>query len=225
MKGQIPKVALIVPSGDTVHAQFTECLMQMMLVSAPKVMLGYFNIRCSHIDKSRNEAVKMVMDHNKSYPEKPFTHVCFVDSDQTFPPETLLQLLSHKRAVASVASVRRVEPVDWTCRDKKGDRVPVHERQGLIRVHTNGFSFMLLEMRVFDGEGSVAAFPWFKSGYTWNNSEAETNQFIEGARFCSEDEWFCLGLKERGYAVMVDADLSVKIGHIGTRQFTVSDIE
>lgn len=214
MKGQANKVAIIIPSGDMVHAEFVNSLTNMLLVSAPNVEIGVFNIRCSHIDKARNEGVRQVVEINKDLDIGKFTHVLFIDSDQTFPPNALLQLLARGRTLVAAGSVTRQEPVEFTCRDFDGQRMDLRDRTGLVKVASCGFSFMLIHMSVFSNVG----FPWFRSTYRYGGEGEQLS-------FQSEDECFCEDIRGRGISVMVDADLSKKIGHLGTRQFTVSDID
>jgi hypothetical protein len=203
------KVAIVVPSGATMHAGFVESLVKMMLLSSSAgIGIGMFNVQCSHIDKARNEGAKLVMNHNLNMGEdRKFSHICFIDSDQTFPANALLNLLRADKKVIGLSSVTRVEPVEFTARDFEGRRIDFRWRKGIWPVAACGFSFMLIKVSVFE----LLPFPWFSSGYIDNE-------------FVSEDEKFCKAARQLTH-VYVDADLSNQVGHIGTRHFTVDDIQ
>ena len=61
----------------------------------------------SVVDFSRNFICKMAL-------EKAATHVCMIDTDMEFPPDTINRLLELKKPVVGVASRKKKLPLQYT---------------------------------------------------------------------------------------------------------------
>lgn len=201
------KVMIVIPARDMCHTGFALSLAQLMLMMKmqPAPYVGMVHANCSSIDKGRNEGTEIALKQNPS-------HILYIDSDQTFPPDALFRLLNHDLDIVGATSVTRQYPVEFTARNSDGKRVNVMGKTGLIKVQSNGFPFMLIKRRVFDEIG----FPWFESKY--NRGPGDT------LFYRSEDETFCQRANRAGFTVFVDADLSKQVGHIGMKEFTVRDM-
>lgn len=129
------------------------------------------------------------------------THVLFADSDQSFPPHTLRQLLSHRLPVVGCNIATKMIPPSCTAR-KKGPHagVPVSPSTGVERVWRLGLGLTLVETDVF----RRVPRPWFN--VVWRDEI----QDYEG-----EDWFFCSRLEEAGIGIYVDHDLSEEVGHWG----------
>ena len=187
-------IAVVYPSGDMIHSRFAGCLVNMSTYSMSKgIRLAVVNPRCSIIQMSRymgvNQALSLGADK-----------ILFVDSDQTFSADALEKMLQTKKKIVGAASLTRVEPIQYTCKDKDGKRIDFSQRKGLHEVHTNGFPFTLIDKEVFDKVDK----PWFSVSY-------------DEGQFTGEDESFCHAARKAGYKIWVNAD--VKVGHLGVKEY------
>ncbi len=132
------------------------------------------------------------------------THVLFIDSDMTFPKDTLTKLLSRKQRVIAANCVAKAMPARTTARLADGTEggVPVLSagRQGIERVWRVGTGVMLVETSVF----REIPPPHFIIG--WNDKEQA---------YVGEDWSFCAKLEEAGIPIFVDHGISNKIEHVG----------
>lgn len=138
------------------------------------------------------------------------THLLFVDSDQTFPSTTVIQLLSHRLSVVGCNVATKSFPANPTARKKgstpTGELVFTSERSpALEKVWRLGFGIMLIELSVF----AKLAPPWF--GITYR-PEVDDYQ--------GEDWYFCERLEEAGIGLYVDHIVSLNVGHVGDHTYT-----
>lgn len=190
------KIAIIVPSHDIVHIDFTVSLTMLMSYSvASGITPMLINPRTSLIQLSRWHGVQQALNQCVD-------KVLFIDSDQTFPHDALIKLLSHNKKLVGATCRLRREEIEYSARDKKGNRIDFSQRTGLHEVATNGFPFCLIDAEVFRKIDE----PWFNVTF-----DKKKNEWI------SEDESFCKAAKTAGYKIWVDADLTKEVGHIGTK--------
>jgi hypothetical protein len=188
------KVAIIYPSGDMLHAQFCGSLVNLVAYSQSLGIQTFsVNPRSSLVQVSRFIGVETAIANGAD-------KILFIDSDQTFQHNALAMLLDSKEDIVGAASLTRKEPIQYTCKDKEGNRIDFKEKTGLVEVHTNGFPMTLIDCSVFDKIDK----PYFNVSYN------------EGS-WIGEDESFCHAAREAGYKIMINAD--VKIGHLGTREY------
>lgn len=125
--------------------------------------------------------------------EEKCTHLLFIDSDMTFPPDSLNKLIAHKKDIIAGIFFQKYPPYNpaFTIDDKKV--IP----QELTEVDWVGSAFTLINMEVF----KKVPRPWF---------EADFNP----KHIVGEDINFCLKAKKFGYKIFVDP--KVDIGHLLT---------
>ena len=142
-----------------------------------------------------------------------FDYMFAVDSDISFPPDTLERLLSHDRDIVSGVYIQRipgthtieimrknahggVTHVDWA--DIKG--------QGLVAIDSCGFGCVLVKTEVFKG----IEYPHFvyKSA-------------IDHAHTISEDVYFCNKARDAGFTLWCDTDIICD--HTGSYTFRVDN--
>lgn len=187
------KVAICVPSGDDVKADFWisshELLIGMLALQVEPMLL---NVRTSLIQNSRFSVVKdaLARDADK---------VLFIDSDMTFSGDAFGRLLSHDKPITGATYVRRREPC--TVLGYGYDDVPPGAT-GLQSMARMPLGFMLIDAEVF----RKVPKPWFAPRF-----QPETDDFV------SEDYAFCDAAIAAGYEVWCDLDLSHELGHIGQR--------
>jgi len=139
------------------------------------------------------------------------THILFVDSDQSFPPDTLRRLLSWNVPVVGCNVAVKKFPSCPTVREKSADSpkgTPIfttEDSTGLQRVWRMGTGVMLVDMRVFAKLGEK---PWFN--LLWHEEEND---------FEGEDWFFCRKVEAAGYFIYIDQGLSWQIGHLGSLDY------
>lgn len=195
------RVAIVTPSNDMVHADYAFCLAQLVAHSSRAgVELALINPRSSLVQKGRWQGVKDALAAGAS-------HILFIDSDQTFPANALLRLLAHKKPFVGAAPVTRREPIRGTALSNTNARHDFKGMTGLHEVKAMGLGFCLVETGVFT---DIPADLWFSVQ-------------LDGGRWVSEDENLCQRVRLRSNKILVDADLTQEVGHIGTRVYYPED--
>lgn len=144
----------------------------------------------------------------------------WIDSDQRFPVNTLEVLQSHGVAVVGANATTRREPILPTALNlrlerKDGEVMQVWEKvesrgkSGVEQVTAVGFAATLIERAVFERIPK----PWFD--VIWTNA----------GKVIGEDVAFCVKCLEHSIPVYVDHELSMSVGHIGTRVFGWDDVK
>ena len=134
-----------------------------------------------------------IVEEFLKYPQ--FSHLLWIDSDQTFSPDFLDKLLSYdKDIVAAISKVRSGENYNVYEYDKETKLyrpLKLEKEEGLIKVDAVGMGMMLVKRKVF-----------------------ECIRRIEADKAKSEDIVFCERAKELNFEIW--ADTSLKLGHIVT---------
>jgi len=137
------------------------------------------------------------------------THIIMMDTDQSYPPDTITKLLAHNLPAVAAKVHRRYPPFDpilfrWD------EAAGLHYLLGdeewygkdIIKVDATGGGCFLCESKVYmDIEP-----PWFEV------KELVTKQ--REIKTVGEDVGFWMKVKEAGYKLVVD--LSIPITHMGT---------
>lgn len=133
------------------------------------------------------------------------THIMFLDTDMTFPPDTIQKLLAHDLDIVGGLYFERYEPykpaVFWKHPD--GDYALPHDIPygQLLECDALATGCMLIKMDVF----KRLTKPWFEYRVAEYGSKKEI-------KFFSEDIVFCERVKELGYKIFVDT--SIECGHL-----------
>lgn len=186
----LPKVAVLIPSADHVCADFAMSLATMMSSSAASFRMVLMNEKSSLITIARNNLVKRALDFGADY-------ALFLDSDMTFPQNTLLRLVSHKKDVVAATYRKRVAPFDLLGKLKDTDR-----SDGVAEAEHLPTGCMLINAKVLKG----LSWPWFFE--TYDETEFATP-------YAGEDINFCRKARANGFSVWADIPLSHAMGHIG----------
>jgi len=201
-------VGVLVPSQEHWHAR-----MAISLIGATSYLLqegvGFFvqNSRGSILPQLRQRLVEAAL-------ERGATHLFMVDSDQTFPPETIVTLLRHNVPFVALNVPTKQRAATPTARRQVGGKwevvcsTPTSPRLG--EVNRIGLGIALARADVF----ARLERPWF--GIRW----CEEIQDFEG-----EDWWFCRRLEDAGVPILIDHRLSLQIGHIGPWEYTHNDVK
>lgn len=200
-----PKVAICVPSGDTVCKGFAMALAAMTYVCGPReealsIPIALVGVEGSLIVRNRCEAVAQAQALQVDY-------LLFLDSDMQFPPATLRRLLSHEKDIVGATYVQR-DPPHLLLGQWMPDTLLTSDR--LHEVLALPAGCLLIKLSVFEG----MAMPYFRTPAFEADGDAPAH--IQG-----EDYYFCQVARERGHQIWLDVALSSQIGHIGK---TVSKI-
>jgi len=185
-----PHVAIAIPSGDVVQADFALSLAGLCHETA-ELELSIFSNKSSIVAVARNNGVAMAQEAGVDF-------MLFLDSDMIFPRNALRQLLAHDLDVVGATYAKRVPPfsaLGTAIQDQPADAAP-----GLIEMSRLPTGCLLIRMAVF----AKLAKPYFRFG-------------VDEARgdILGEDYMFCDRVREAGMRVWCDGALSRELGHIG----------
>src|ERR1700722_11020534 len=173
-------VALGIPSGDMVHADFAVRLANMC--ANPGVRTFIVNARSSLVMLGRNQIVATAQLAKA-------THVLFLDTDLVFPPDTLVRLMAREKDIVGGLYTQRAPPFHPLGITFEGEHVAV--TSGLRRMKTMPTGCLLIRMSVFE----KLTKPYF-------------NTRAEGEKLLGEDYYFCDNTAKAGFEVWCDGDLS-----------------
>lgn len=187
-----PLVALAVPSGDMVHADFAMRLATLCLNPGARAFV--INAKSSLVMVGRNQCVEAARMAKA-------THILFLDSDITFPADTLSRLLAHRKDIVGGLYVQRVPPHVPLGITFEGGHEAV--TSGLRRMKQMPTGCLLINISVFDKLSK----PWF------NTKEV-------GEKIMGEDFYFCERALAAGFEIWCDGNLSCEVAHIGQKSFS-----
>lgn len=162
----------------------------------------------STLSQMRQEAARTALDMD-------CTHMLFVDSDQSFPPDALRRLWSWNLPVVACNIATKNFPTGVTARTKskrhpEGKIVwPTEKAGGLRRVWRVGTGIMLIKTEVF----RTVDPPWFPVKYKGSD------------RYQHEDWGFCERLEMANIPIFIDQDLSWEVGHWGEFNYELNLVE
>ena len=193
---QKKRVCVAFPSGDLVNVRFVKSLLDLFHYSSGSIDIFWSNFVGSRITENRNNLVRMAQEGSADY-------ILFIDSDMTFPPDSLVRLLSHDMDIVCATASKRNEE----CRDMIG--IPTDSADGitskvLVEMESIGLPFMLIKMSVFDKIKK----PYF--------AEPEN-----GEDLIPEDAYFCNKVRGERFRIFCDLPLSLHMGHLGFKEYKI----
>src|SRR5687768_12500717 len=205
-------VVVVVPSGPHWLADFSTSLISLMGYFMNNKVPGYnqhqfrvVNIKGSILPTSRLNGLKVAKEVGAS-------HLLYLDSDHTFPPDMLNRLLKWNKDVVAANCVTKSIPSMTTARAYNPDDpqgTPVFSDEGLEgileRVWRVGTGVMLLSRKAY------MQIPHSAFGMTYK-PDADTYQ--------GEDWTMCEALEKAGVPIYADHRLSRQVGHIGMLNYT-----
>lgn len=190
-----PKVAICIPSGDMCYIDFATCLAAALYSSRVKPVL--IRGQSSIVTVARDNCIENMITVEEITKER-MDWVLFLDSDMTFPPDTLPRLIQHDKDVVCATYVRRYPPHDLLGKSLSGK--PEDVGGGVEEVAGIPLGVCLIRREIFD---KLRA-PYFRLLFN-----------EETGKVTSEDYIFCHQVRELGYKVWIDFDLTKEVGHIG----------
>lgn len=129
-------------------------------------------------------------------------YLLMLDTDQVYPDDALVKLLSHKVDICGVRVHRRWMPFDPIfLRGEIGNYKNVSDEEAysgdLIEIDATGTGCLLFDMKVFD----KVEYPWF----AFEKREGKP---------VGEDIYFCSKARKAGLRIFVDT--SIEVGHLTT---------
>jgi hypothetical protein len=191
-----PRIAIAVPSGDMVHADFAMSLARMCALTQG-LRLNIISNKSSIVAIARNNGVWLAQEFKADY-------LLFLDSDMMFPESTLWRLLMHRQDIVGATYSKRVPPYPTL-----GTVLPGEVAQtpsGLIEMARIPTGCLLIRMAVFE----KLSRPYFRF-----DENEETGDII------GEDYVFCDRARAAGFRIWCDPTLSHEIGHIGQQVFKI----
>ena len=138
------------------------------------------------------------------------THIMFIDADMEFPANTLQSLVAARKPYVAANCTTRVEPVMPVAHDLDGNRLSSKGKTGIQQVQHVGLAVSLIEREVFERiRPPCFLMDWIPA--------------MKG--YCGEDVYFASKIRELGYDVWVDHDISQAIRHVGSRSYGYSDLK
>ena len=199
------KLAILVPTRDTVHSQFAYCLAQLIKTTSEAGIDTYLFFDSSTILlNQREKLIENAKDIKCDY-------VLWLDSDMMFPSTTALRLLVHNKDIVACNYMKRSKPlktVAYTDLRNWDSWLPLEPKDDLIKVEGVGMGCMLMKTEIF----SSLQKPYFEFTYKGDTQD-----------WYGEDFMLLTKLRINGYSVYIDTILSMDIKHLGIYAFGNND--
>jgi hypothetical protein len=217
-------VSINVPSGDHVTAGFARDLAALMGFTSSNFIrpgaiknIALNTVTGTYIHRARQQLTGLSMKQGVDY-------TFWLDSDMRFPKDALVRLLMHEEPIVGCNYALRGVPTNYVgikrvpCKDDPmGQRlITTSKSKGLEECGALGFGCILVRRDVFeslhDPRGEEG--PWFD--FRWDH---EIQQMI------GEDVYFANLVREHGWKIMCDHDLSKEIVHQGSFDYNLEQVE
>lgn len=184
-------------NNDMVHSQFLDSFIRMEKPDYTYHRPQFPANATANIAAIRNGIVRSALEADR-------THILTMDTDQTYPVDTITKLLKHAEAGCKIVTAkvhRRYPPFDPLLLRGEVDHyemVPDEEwmKGGLIKIDATGSACMLVDTNVF----LDMDYPWYEDGVS-----------PEG-KALGEDINFCYKARKMGFDIW--ADTSILVGHL-----------
>ena len=213
------RIAICVPVMDQCSTLFTRSLANLMHKCGQDkkpitLHMNYGSNVISQRDALAREALATSADF-----------LMWLDSDMHFPSNTIDNLLNRKARLVGVPYTTRVKPIRSTAFRSTMDynaRLNKSIDGGLEKVAALGFGCVLIHREVFEKMESMeyrskfdkTDAPWFGVKY-----DAESKSVT------GEDIYFFEKAADAGFQAYADFELAQSIAHIGSKAYTLEDIE
>ncbi len=207
-KAPPPKLGIVIPSGDQVHANFAMSLAAMTYSMG--IPLALINQKGSSIAANRNNGLQQCLDHGMDW-------CLMIDSDITFPSDAALRLLKHAIQndldIVGATYARRSVPHNNLAVPLNRESATV---SGLTEVEALPTGFLMIRVACL----AQMKRPYFRF-HAIEEGEALPAMFRDMApdtgepRIIGEDYYFCVAAKSAGLRIWLDSDLSFELVHWG----------
>lgn len=195
------------PCGDTQHSMTALCYGALLATSRSRgVDLIPAQSMGSMGQNNRSDLAQLARSGG-------YDALLLVDPDMTFPAEALLGLLAHGDldvVGATYAQCCEGGPTHGFEIEGPPSRINVSRGGPPREVSSIPCGFMLIRRRVLDAIVALGDEPFFR--FPWDRGAHNS---------VSEDYDFCRRVREIGFKVHVDPELSLAMGHIGIKIYTI----
>lgn len=213
------KIAICIPSGDMVHADFAMSLAALCYMAGPHgsgddaqeaIPIALCNTKGSLVVNNRNRLVAEAQQLGVDY-------LLFVDSDIVLPPWALRRLLSHDKDIVGAIYRQREAPFRMLGKSVEGQMMDEHmagrvlNPAELMEVGALPGGCLLVKASVFD----KLVKPYFQTPA--HAADGDKPEWIEG-----EDYFFGRMAREAGFQLWLDWTLSLSLNHIGQHYNTIA---
>ncbi len=137
-----------------------------------------------------------------------FTHLLYLDDDQTFPYDVVDRLLKHDKDIVTCNYRKKtIDEVKFVCADMNNEYIDSRGKTGLERIFSGGMGVTLIRL------DKLRKIPKPHFGVVYQK---------ELGRFIIEDCFFANVMKFHGVEMYCDHDLSQEVGHIGEYEYRIS---
>ena len=178
-------IFVCMPARDTCHADTAVCLAALARHTPRDLPLAFASFHGSSVSQLRNLHVQHSLSEGA-------TAILWIDSDMTFPPDTLLRLLTHDLPIVG-ATYRRRGPPYQALGQFTGT-------EGLVRAKLLPGGMMLVRRAVYER----LPYPWYSEHYAADGE------------FSTDDTYFCRAALAAGIKIWCDLDLTKEVQHIGS---------
>lgn len=209
-------VAVCIPSHETLPYQFANSLANMLGYSVHEIgdMVNITTHWCvgTYVHRAREQLVREIAQMGAHY-------ILWLDSDHDFPKDLLIRLLAHDKAMVGINYATRGVPVRYVGIKRASIDHPddpalletTEESTGLEETEALGFGAVLMKTAILptlpeDG-------PWFFFEYN----------FEEGIHV-GEDVYFCRLVRQAGWEIHCDHDLSKECTHVGQIAYRLNHV-
>ncbi len=203
-----PHVALCVPSMDMCSKDSRNCLRDLRDFAKQHFLISDVDGTASDVVSVRNLLLVGGRETEAEW-------YMFLDSDNIFPPDSLHRLFRHQKPIVGATYVRRAGNHATLGEMANDDNIEaIWEMDGLVAMKKMPFGCMLVKADVFHKLDK----PHFRHKY---DIQAADNNIPGG--LTSEDHYFCERVRDVGYDVWCDVDLSKQVGHQGMKTYFWND--
>ncbi|AHB09970.1 glycosyltransferase family 2 protein [Zymomonas mobilis] len=197
-----PKVAIaVIAPGDMILVEFSISTMG-LIQHAKDLDTNVICGRSSILAGAKNIAVKESLNWGADY-------ILFLSGDITFPNDTLHRLLAHEKDIIGVTYPKPVAPYNLLgITEEQQDQKALE--QSLLKMRYMPGGCMLVKTEIF--KKLDPNLPHFY--YDVFQDDVMGDDFV-----------FCDRVRELGYDIWCDANLSAEIGRIGQRVYHMPEIE
>lgn len=211
-------IAICIPTHESVPYQFAIALANMLGYTihaiGDQVNITTHVVAGTYIHRARQQLLDEISETGAHY-------ILWLDTDHTFPKDLMIRLLSHDVEMVGINYCTRGVPPRYVAvkrtacenRDKGGGKLcPTREdSEGLEEVEAIGFGAVLMKMSI------IPTLP-----------QDDTLDFFfayEGdGMHVGEDVYFCKRVREAGWKVMIDHDLSKLCTHVGQIEYRLNHV-
>ena len=189
------KIKVCMPNTGMIH---THTVASLLRLSKEPYQFSYNMVISSCIAQNRNDCVQDALDDDVDY-------ILWVDSDMTFNPDDLKQLLADDKDIVTGLYFTRKQPVEPVIYSMVDDgeyytSIKDYYKNTMFKVGGCGSGFVLVKTDVYR-----------KIKKDWYSIIGNIG----------EDLSFCKRALQTGYDIYCDT--TVKLGHVGTHIYTESD--